>query len=277
MQFYNVKQSIPLHKSCQAFDVSASEPYPGTQSVLRAVALLKAFSDSRPELGLTELARLAGLNKTTAFRMLTALESAGLVAKNRETDSYRLGPEVIALGGRALRANRLYLASRPELEALARKTGETATLEVLAGSETLILDEVLSQYFVGTTPSIGTRWPAHTTSTGKTLLAFLAEADLQAILSGPLARPTRRSIVQPHLLRRAFEHIRSRGYAVADEELEIGFVAVGAPVRNYDGRVLAAISIGGPSVRMTRTKVDSVAPLVMQAAERISKRLGFSE
>ncbi|HKZ69362.1 MAG TPA: helix-turn-helix domain-containing protein, partial [Anaerolineales bacterium] len=78
----------------------APEPYPGTQAVLRAVTLLKAFSDSQPELGLADLARTTKLNKTTAFRMLTALESAGLVAKNPETDSYRLGPEVIALGGR---------------------------------------------------------------------------------------------------------------------------------------------------------------------------------
>jgi DNA-binding IclR family transcriptional regulator len=253
------------------------EPYPGTQAVLRAVALLKAFSDSQPELGLTDLARSAGLNKTTAFRMLTALESAGLVAKNHETESYRLGPEVIALGGRALRANHLYLASRPELEALARKTGETATLEVLAGGETLILDEVLTQYFMGTTPSIGTRWPAHTTSTGKVLLAFMPPAELDAFLTHTLPKPTRHSITQPHLLRREFELVRTRGYAVADEELEIGYVAVSAPVRNHEDKVIAAISIGGPSVRMNRAKIETVAPQVKQTAEKISKRLGYTQ
>lgn len=257
--------------------VSINEPYPGTQAVLRAVALLKAFSDSQPELGLTELARSAGLNKTTAFRMLTALESAGLVAKNHETESYRLGPEVIALGGRALRANHLYLAARPELETLARKTGETATLEVLSGAETLILDEVLTQYFMGTTPSVGTRWPAHTTSTGKVLLAYLPSEQLDALLSRTLAKPTRHTVVQPNQLRREFEQVRARGYAVADEELEIGYVAVGAPVRSHEDKVIAAISIGGPSVRMTRTKIETVAPLVVQAADKISKRLGYSK
>ncbi len=257
--------------------IAIHEPYPGTQAVLRAVALLKAFSDSRPELGLTELAKSAGLNKTTAFRMLTALESAGLVAKNHETESYRLGPEVIALGGRALRANHLYLASRPELEALAKKTGETATLEVLVGRETLILDEVLSQYFVGTTPSIGTRWPAHTTSTGKVLLAHLSEAELTDWLAEPLSKPTRHSITSAHTLRRDLEQVRVRGYAVAEEELEIGFVAVSAPVHNHVDQVIAAISIGGPSVRMNKTKIETVAPLVMQAAEKISKRLGYTQ
>jgi DNA-binding IclR family transcriptional regulator len=253
------------------------EPYPGTQAVLRAVALLKAFSDSQPELGLTELSRSAKLNKTTAFRMLTALESAGLVIKNHETESYRLGPEVIALGGRALRANHLYLASRPELETLARKTGETTTLEVLVGSETLILDEVLSHYFVGTTPSIGTRWPAHTTSTGKVLLANLPEEELAALLGDKLAKPTVNSLTSLTALRRDLQEVRLRGYAVAEEELEIGFVAVGAAVRNHDGKVIAAISVGGPSVRMNQAKIETVAPLAMQAADKISKRLGYTK
>jgi DNA-binding IclR family transcriptional regulator len=253
-----------------------SEPYPGTQAVLRALALLKAFSDDRPEVGLTDLARAAGLNKTTAFRMLTALESVGLVTKNHATDSYRLVPEAIALGGRALRSNPLYLASRPELETLARKTGETATLEVLAGADTLILDEVLSHYFVGSMPSIGTRWPAHATSTGKVLLAHLPEDELAACLSERLARPTPDTIATHAALRRELALVRERGYSVADEELEIGFVAVGAPVRNFEGRVIAAISVGGPSIRLTAGRIDALVPLAIQAAGRISKTLGYS-
>jgi len=251
--------------------------YPGTQSVLRAVALLKAFTDSQPELGLKELARAAKLNKTTAFRMLTALESAGLISKNDETDSYRLGPEAIALGGRALRANRLYLASRPELEALAQKTGETATLEVLTGGETLILDEVLSHYFVGATPSIGTRWPAHTTSTGKVLLAHLSTEEFDAILSGRLAKPTANSVTSPAALRRELNRVREQGYPGADEELEVGHVAVGAPVRNHEGRVVAAISVGGPSARLTPERIAELTPRAIQAADRISKTLGYSK
>lgn len=254
-----------------------NEPYPGTQAVMRAVALLKAFTDARPELGLTDLARAAGLNKTTAFRMLTALESAGLISKNHETDAYRLGPEAIALGGRAIRANHLYLASRPELEALAQKTGETATLEVLVGNETLILDEVLSHYFIGATPSIGTRWPAHTTSTGKILLAQLPDGELGAVAGGRLPKPTVNSIATQPALKRELARVREQGYSVANEELEVGFVAIGAPVRNHEGRVAAAISLGGPSVRLTPERIEELAPRVVQAADRISKRMGYSK
>jgi DNA-binding IclR family transcriptional regulator len=238
--------------------------------------LLKAFSDSQPELSLADLARTAKLNKTTAFRMLTALESAGLIAKNAEAESYRLGPEAIALGGRALRANHLYLASRPELEALAKKTGETATLEVLAGADTLILDEVLSHYFVGTTPSIGTRWPAHTTSTGKILLAHLPDDELSALFEGKLAKPTVNSIASLTALRRELAEVRERGFAMADEELEIGFVAVGAPIRDHASRVVAAISVGGPSVRMTPGRIETVVALATSAADKISKKMGYS-
>src|SRR5262245_12218403 len=106
-------------------------PYPGTQAVRRAVALLKAFTDEQPEWGLTELARALKLNKTTAYRLLTALEKEGFVARS-PADAYRLGPEAIALGGRALRSNDLRSVSHAELEWLAQITKETATLEVFA-------------------------------------------------------------------------------------------------------------------------------------------------
>jgi IclR family acetate operon transcriptional repressor len=120
----------------------SQKPYAGTQSVLRAVSLLKAFTDAQPELGLMELAKAAGLNKTMVYRLLTALESERLVARDPGTDGYRLGPEMIALGGRAVRANRVRQVGRPELERLARETGEAATLEVLVGDEVLVLDEI---------------------------------------------------------------------------------------------------------------------------------------
>ncbi len=146
---------------------TTSEPYPGTQSVVRAISLLKAFSETHPEWGLTDLAQRVDLNKTTVYRLLTALESEGMVVQNPATQSYRLGPEMIALGTLALRSSDLRSASHPALEVLARETGETATLEILMDDQVFILDEVMGRHLIGATPSIGTRWPAHATSTGK--------------------------------------------------------------------------------------------------------------
>jgi len=248
------------------------KPYPGTQAPLRAVRLLKAFTAERPRLGLLELSRAVGLNKTTAYRLLTALESEGMV--ERWEEGYGLGPELLALGARALGASALRRAARPELLALARATRETATLEVLVGREALILDEVAGNHRVGTMPSIGTRWPAHATSTGKAILAFLPEEEQARFLRGSLSRLTARTITEPRAFRRELLRVREKGWSVNAEELEEGFVAVGAPVRSADGRVSAALSAGGPRARLTADTMAELARLVPAAARRVTERLG---
>ncbi len=253
--------------------MSTSEPYPGTQAVLRALTLLKSFTDEQPELSLTELAQGAKLNKTTTYRLLTALESEGMVARN--DDAYRLGPEAIVLGGRAMRANNLRAVSRPELEILAQQTRETATVEVLSEGKVLTLDEVSTGYLVGAAQSVGTHWPLYATSTGKALLAHLPQAELDGLLQFPLTSFTVNTITTAEALSRELEQIRERGYAIANEELEVGFIAIGAPIRNHNGQVVAAISVGGPGVRLTQDKQLDFADLVKQSAGRVSARLGF--
>jgi DNA-binding IclR family transcriptional regulator len=257
--------------------MTTRESYPGAQTVVRAVALLKAFSDSQPEMGLTELARAVGLNKTTAYRLLAALEHEGLVAHDAPGGSYRLGPEIIALGARALRATDLRSAARPEVEALARKTGETADVEVLDGAEVLVVDEVHGHFVIGTFLSVGSRWPAHATSTGKAILAFLPEEERTAALRSVrrLAAPTSKTITDRGSLHAELERVRQRGYATAVGELEENFVAVGAPVFNHEGRVAGAISLGGPHSRLTAERVPDLVKLVMEAAAKASQRLGF--
>jgi IclR family acetate operon transcriptional repressor len=238
-----------------------STPYPGTQAVQRAVSLLKAVSAVRPERGLTELARAVGLNKTTAYRLLTALE--------RE--------ELVALGSRALGSADLRFAARGELDALAQATRETVTLEVLVGRDALILDEAAGSHVIVSMPSIGTRWPAHATSTGKVLLAFLPDADRASRTAAPLARLTGKTIAEPSALGRELARIRERGYATSAEELEPGFVAVAAPICGADGRVVAALSVGGPKARLTAERVAEIARLLPASVARVAQRLGYRE
>lgn len=255
--------------------MSAGETYPGTQAVWRAISLLKAFTDEQPELSLVELARLLGLNKTTAYRLLTALENEGLVARNADTETYRLGPEMIVLGGRALRANELRPLSRGELQALAHEIGEAATLELLVGDEVLVLEEIPGGHLVSTNQAVGTRWPAYTTSTGKAMLADLPDSALAQALPGPLVQLTGWTITNLADLRAELAQVRRQGFAVADQEIEIGFIAVGAAVRNHEGRAVAAISVNGPTARLTPARIPEVGALVKAAAERISDKLGF--
>jgi DNA-binding IclR family transcriptional regulator len=248
------------------------EAYPGTQAVQRAVGLLKAFGAEQPVLRLPELAAVSGLNKTTTYRLLSALVTEGLLEKLPES-GYRLGPELLALGTRALGTSGLRAASRAELQALAFATRETATLEVLVGRDVLILDEAIGDHLVGSMPSVGTRWPAHATSTGKALLAHLPTPTLDALLSTPLGAATPRTLTDPAALRRELARVRERGWALASEELETGFVAVGVPVSAAGGEVVAAVSIGGPRARLNQARVKELAALLPAAAARISAAL----
>jgi IclR family acetate operon transcriptional repressor len=250
--------------------------YPGTQAVGRAVALLKAFRPESPELRLQDLCSRVGLNKTTAYRLLKALEGEGLVERAPGGDAWRLGPEIVALGSRALGGVDLRAAAHEEIRALAAETRETVTLEVLAGAETLILDEAMGSHVIGTIPSVGTRWPAHATSTGKALLAELSPEGRTALLPKPLARPTARTIGDRSVLERELQRVVARGWATSLEELEPGFVAVAAVVRSAGAKPVGAISVGGPRSRVG-ARMHALGQRVSAAAARLSARLGHRE
>ena len=185
-----MNRETPFHK-CSPRAVSA-----GTQSVVRALRIVRAFSDARAEWSLAELSRELALSKPTAFRLLGALEQAELVTRTEPAGAYRLGPGAIELGARAQRSNTILSAARPELEALTRDTGETSSVEILAGAMTLILDEVLGGHLIGTSPAAGTRWPAHAASTGKVLLAAAQEEEPG--IARRLARGGRRAPAGAH-------------------------------------------------------------------------------
>jgi len=255
--------------------VKPRRAYPGTRAVRRAVGLLKAFAAERPQLRLLELSRATRLNKTTTFRLLSALESEGMVERSPDGEAYRLGPQLLRLGQTAGGTASLRQAARAELMRLAHDTRETATLEVLVARDVLILEEALGRHVVGTVPSVGSRWPAHATSTGKVLLAGLSPAELQGLLARPLPALTSRTLTRPAALKRELDAVRRKGYAVSAGELEPGFVAVGAPVRSADGEVVAAISVGGPRSRLTAARRSELAETVPRAAGRISATLGY--
>jgi DNA-binding IclR family transcriptional regulator len=254
----------------------------GTQAVVRALRLLRAFTDARPEWSLADLSRELKLSKPTAFRMLVALEDEGLVVRPDSAGAYRLGPTAIELGARAQRAHSITGAARPEMESLTRATGETSSVEVLEGDETLILDEVQGGHLIGTSPSVGTRWPAHATSTGKVLLAAGLERDPDLVrriarrTGGRLRGVTSSTIRSAARLTEELARVSRQGYATAVGELEAGYVAIGAPVRRHDGNTVAAISLGGPSTRFTNGRMPGLTRAVREAAARVSQRLGWT-
>ena len=249
----------------------------GAQAVLRAIALLKAFTLERPERDVAELSDETGLRRSTVHRLLAALESEGLVTKEATPGRYRLGPTAAALGVRALRSSKLHQTVHPVLEQLADEAGETATLEVFTEGKMLILDEVLGARLIGASPSLGTAWALHATSTGKALLAALSPARASEVLSTPLERFTSTTITDMTALEEELETIRRYGYAIAREELEEGYTAVGAVVHVPMVEPYAAISLGGPSARLEGEALEKLGTLVKTHADTVSKRLGFEE
>jgi DNA-binding IclR family transcriptional regulator len=276
---------IPLlyHKACASicsycellYHIMNKKAYPGTQSIQRVFSLLNAFNDTQPEWGLNDLAQAVDLNKTTAYRLLSALEIEGMVVRDEKSGVYRLGPGAIILGGRAVRTNNLNIVSHAELDKLAQATGETVTLEILVDCDVLIIDQVQGSHMLGAAQDIFTRWPAHATSTGKVLLAYLPEAQCEELLSAPLERYTENTITDMAKLQEELAQIRVQGYGIAQEELELGFVACAVPIFNHDGQVVAATSVGGPSTRFQAERLQEIVNMIVRAAGRISKKIGF--
>ena len=253
--------------------------YAGTQSVVRAIRLLKLFGGTQAVWSLAEIVEAAGLNKTTVFRMLTALESEGLLERN-ESGSYRLGPEMVALGGRALHTNSLRQLAQPILEALVEHTGERTTLEVPVNNSDgslsmLMMVEVQGKHLISINQYVGSRLPIHATSTGKALLAFMSDEDRDIVLQQPFAPLTRSTIVDVAALQAELAVIQQRGYAVALGELEVGLMAAGTPIFNYDGQPIGAVSIEGPLSRIDEARLHQLAAELVKSAEIISHRLGF--
>ena len=262
-----------FHMMKAGFKTESAATIPGTRAVERVLSLLRAFPENGPKRSLTELAAEAGLNKSTAHRMLAVLEREGFVVRSPESGAFQLGPEMIVLGSRALRAFDVREAARPELEALAEITGEDVTLESLVGAQVLILDEARGRSLLGLDSSIGTRWPAHATATGKVLNAFSAAPMTEP--PGGLQPITDHTITSWSQWTAALSRVREQGYATNIEELEYGYVSVAAPVYDREGRTTVSLSIGGSVHRVTGDRIPALAASVRQAAARLSNRLGY--
>lgn len=249
------------------------DPVP-VQSVDRAITVLEILARQR-EAGVTDLAAELGVHKSTAFRLVGALERRGLVEQPGLRGKYRLGFGVIRLAGSMASGLDLTQQSRPVCEELAGYLGETVNIGIPSAGMVVNVDQVRGASAIVSQNWIGRQTHMHPTSSGKVLLAYMGRAERELILEAGLERLTSRTITDPQVLREQFHEIVERGYAVAVEELEVGLNAVGAPIRNLTGEVIAAVSVAGPSYRMTEDRLASIGSVVAKAAEEISARMGY--
>lgn len=243
------------------------------QSVDRALTVLGLLA-RHGELGVTEIAVDLGVHKSTAFRLIATLEAHDLVEQVSDRGKFRLGVGVLRLAGATTVRLDLVQESRPVAVRLAREVGETVNVTVLSGHEALYLDQVSGPSALALHNWAGQRIPLHATSNGKILLAY-GPAALLAELERPLRRYTARTVVEEEALRRELDEVRTKGWALAVDELEEGLTAIASPIRGADGSVVASLSASGPTFRLTDERTPDVVARVVEAGREISQRLGW--
>lgn len=247
------------------------------QAVSHALDLLEQFHDDIDELGVTELSKRLKLHKNNVFRLLATLESRGYIEQNKATENYRLGLKSLELGQTFIKQMGLLRQAKPILDQIVEACNETSYVAIFKDGHSVYLDVVETDLTVRVVSRVGSRLPAYATAAGKVHLAHMSSEELQEMFPNKqLETYTPTSIQTRDALFAELKEVAEQGYAYDNEELDSGVRCVAAPIRDYTRRIVGAISISGPSMRMSDERIDKeLVPLAIQASKDLSTRLGF--
>jgi len=226
--------------------------------------------ESAEPVALAELASASGIPKSTASRLLSALERQGLVEQEGERGRLRPGPAILRVAERNLLERNVVELAAPSLDVLGEVSGETINLGVPGRHGVEHIAQVESRHFLGAGQWLGRSVDYHCTAVGKVFMAF----GRATIAAPPLARLTAQTVTSPARLRAELETVRAESFATAVDELELGLAAIAAPVHGAGGEVVAALSISGPTTRMTDARIAELKPILIDEAGNLSRRLG---
>ena len=244
-------------------------------SVVKAFHVIE-FLVKEGEVELTLLSKHLKFPKSTTHRILHTLESLGYVERS-ETNKYRASLKFLELGGQVADRIDFIEIAHPFMQRLAAQTGETVNLGILDGLEMICVDKIKSEHVLSLDQSVGSRQKAYCTGFGKAVLAFLSEQELAILLEGHTISPDNQKSVKSKIeLETELTNTRSKGYSVDNEEGSAGIRCVGAPIFNHEQKVIAGISIAGPSLRIKMDHMTRLGKLVRETADDISRRLGAS-
>jgi IclR family KDG regulon transcriptional repressor len=250
-----------MERNSQTYNVRAVE---------RAMQILSSFDVRQAELGVSEIAEATGLHKATTHRLLMTLFNGGFLERTADGERFRLGLRLVELGLGALRSLDFRRAAFPYMQGLVGRFQEICTLSIFDRGQVLYVEVVHSERSLTIAARVGRHLPTHCTASGKVLLAFLPPEVVEPILNAPLAAYTEKTITSPGRLRQELEAVRQRGYALADEEFEVGIWAISAPVRDIGGNVIAAMGIPFPTNRLRRERIPEIAEALLGAANAVS-------
>lgn len=251
------------------------------QTVSNALRVLEVFHDE-DEIGVSGLSRRLDLHKNNVFRLLATLEERGYIEQSARSERYRLGVRCLELGRDFARSNTLLRSARTVLEELTEELGESAHLAVMQDFEVVHLDGEQPRRMVLSAPRVGERLPVHSTALGKVLLGLADESvrqrfDREVISKKGLEACTPATITDRDKFLEHLNSVSFQGSALDLEECEVGLSCAAAPIHDRNGRVQAAISVSGPTFRLsTDVLIREIVPVVSAAAERLSTMLGRS-
>lgn len=270
-------RTLPVNGKRDPAQIGSNELY-RIQVIDRAARILDCFTFDKPELSVSEVSDATGLHKSTAHRILVALKYSGFVEQSQETAKYSLGIKLFKLGHQAIARLNLPDIARPYLRALMEETEETVHLAVLDNEQVLYLDKVEGAHALRMPSRVGRHIPTYCTSLGKAMLSCLDESEVRRILRGqPLMRYTDGAVTNLGELLGELKKTRKQGYAVDNEETEVGLRCVGAPIRDCMGEMVGAVSVAGPSARLVPEKIPLLGNIVTKVASSISRRLGYEK
>jgi IclR family pca regulon transcriptional regulator len=243
------------------------------QSLERGMAVIQVFSRDHPALTLSEVARLTGITRATARRILLTLEELGHVRSDGRL--FSLTPRVLTLGWAYLSSLNLWEIAQPFMEELVERTKESCSAATLDLPHIVYVARVPTRRIMTIALGVGSRLPAHATSMGRVLLADLPAGELDQFLAETrLERYTSSTIADPALLRRKLDEVRAHGWALVDEELEIGLRSIAAPIRRADGRAVAALNVSAAAPRVSLEELrERFLPMLLETAGLISDSL----
>jgi DNA-binding IclR family transcriptional regulator len=247
----------------------------GSQSLERGLDILETVEAEGADIGVREIARRLSLSPTIVQRMVSSLARRGYVEQNSETARYRLGYRALALGANGERGPDYIVAARRELERLAHDHRLNGFVSVLHGGRAVYLLAIQAEGPVAIKVAPGSEMPLHSTSAGKVLLASVDDGAARKLLgSGKLAAITPHTVTDPAVLVASLGKVRRQGYATVNEENIRGVLSIGAPIRDRTGAVVAALSVAFPKYLEAGQTLQSVTPLVVGAAQRVSRAVG---
>ncbi|OIJ11557.1 IclR family transcriptional regulator [Anaerobacillus arseniciselenatis] len=249
---------------------------PIIQAIDRALNILDLFDDHDKELKITDISQRMDLHKSTVHSLLKTLQKHNYIEQNHENGKYRLGMKFYERGNLINRNIELKKLAKEHLVKLSNKTGKTVHLVILDGKEGIYIDKVESSSATVLYSRIGRRVPINSSGVGKALIAFKSQNEIDNFLKDyDFVRQTENTIMDKESLNKEFEKVRKQGYAIDNEENELGVFCIAFPIKNQNGQVVAAISTSTTVTKQDEVEFSETFKLIKLTAERLSNQLGF--